>query len=226
MLTGGDRIIDIKVRITYKTVNNGAFPMQLPQSLLKYQDVSPERKDRRLIKGATGTFYDVFNFRPWMINLHDIATSLSKKCRWNGMINIDGIFTIAQHSVYVSRIMGPKPEYRLMGLLHDASEGPMVDMITPMKRELPDFVDVEDHIQTMIYNHFDLSITPEMDKALHAADRLVLEWEANQFDREWDNMQTDRKIFDVFPEGCLDSAAAKKLFIAEFNSVVSEILTR
>lgn len=200
--------------------------MNLPQSLLKYQAVSPEEKDRRLIKGATGTFYDVFNFRPWMISLHDIATSLSKKCRWNGMINIEGIFTIAQHSVYVSRIMGRDPYYRLMGLLHDASEGPMVDMITPMKRALPDFVNVEDYVQAMIYSHFDLSITPEMDKALHAADRLCLEWEANQFDRAWEDMQTDRKIFDVFPEGCLDSAQSKKLFITEFNSIMAEILTR
>ncbi|MBB5276280.1 hypothetical protein HNR26_002332 [Rhizobium rosettiformans] len=199
--------------------------MQLPENLKKYQDATPEEKDRRLIQGVTGALYDVFNFQPWMVNLHDIATGLSKKCRWNGQIPGDEIFSVAQHSVGVSRLMGPRPEYRLMGLLHDASEGVMVDLITPMKREMPDFVAVEDHVQAVIYTHFDLSITPEMDRALATADRLCLEYEANEFERCWTHMQTDRKFTEVFDMPIMGCADSKRLFIAEFNSIVTEILT-
>lgn len=193
--------------------------------LAKYKYQTKQQKDRRLIQGVTGTLYDIFNFQPWMINLHDIATGLSKKCRWNGQIPGDEIFSVAQHSVGVSRMMGPDPHRRLLGLLHDASEGLMVDLITPMKREMPEFAHLEDHVQATIYTHFGLSISPEMDKALAAADRLCLEYEANEFERGWSHMQTDKKFTEVFGMPILGCAAAKKLFIAEFNSIVTEILT-
>lgn len=193
--------------------------------LAKYKYASKEAKDRRLIKGVTGTFYDVFNFRPWMVNLHDIATGLSKKCRWNGQIPGDEIFTVAQHSVAVSRLMGADPWYRLLGLLHDGSEALMVDLITPMKTEMPDFQHIEDHVQATIYTHFDLMITPQMDKALHAADKLCLQYEANQFERDLSWTATDRKFCDVFDMPIMGCAASKKLFIAEFNQIMTEILT-
>jgi hypothetical protein len=193
--------------------------------LAKFKLASKEAKDRRLIKGVTGTFYDVFNFRPWMVNINDIATGLSKKCRWNGQIPGDEIFSVAQHSVAVSRLMGSDPWYRMLGLLHDGSEGLMVDLITPMKTEMPDFQAIEDHVQATIYTHFELSITPQMDHALHAADRLCLEYEANQFERDLTWVMTDRKFCDVFSMPIMGCAEAKKLFIAEFNSIVTEILT-
>lgn len=197
-------------------------------TLSAYADQTKDQKLRRLIGGATGVLYDVFNFQPWMVNLHDIVTGISKKCRWNGQINTDEIFSVAQHSVYVSRLMGPDPYDRLTGLLHDASEGIMVDLITPMKREMPIFGEVEDSVQSTIYIHFGVEMTEKRIELLEHADRLCLYMEALEFDRQIaGEYMTNTKLFDHFKgDGLMNCKDAKRFWLAEFNAVMAEILTQ
>lgn len=189
---------------------------------------TPEQKAKRSIGGASGILYDVFNFQPWMINLHDIATGMSKKCRWNGQINTDEIFSVAQHSVYVSRLCGSDVYDRLAGLLHDASEGIMVDLITPLKRQMPDFRTVEDDVQDKIFAHFGIEMTEQREKVVATADRLCLQMESLEFDSIiHGEYMTDTKLFDFFTgDQLMGCKKAKAFWIAEFNSVMSEILTR
>lgn len=196
-------------------------------ALLKYQDMSPELKMRRLSKGATGTFYDIFNFQPWMINIHDIATSLSKKCRWNGGLNTDEIFSVAQHSVYGARSAGDDPFDRLALLLHDGSEGFMVDLITPQKLIFENFRDVEDDVQGKIYTHFGVDMHEHRTKLVHMVDRLMLGLEANEFGRDLaNNTAGTSTLTDFFPGHTLwNCVEAKKQFLAEFNLIMTEILT-
>jgi hypothetical protein len=187
---------------------------------------SPEEKRARLVGGATGVLYDIFNFQPWMINIHDLVTSLSKKCRWNGMLNTTEIYSIAQHSVHVSDYMGSRPQDRLAGLLHDASEGFMIDMITPMKRVFPDFRVVENKMQDAIYAHFGVNMTPERLELLHWADDHLLHLEANQFGRKIYRKGTSHKLSDEIADfRILNCEDAKSLWIDTFNNIMSEILS-
>lgn len=196
--------------------------------LSDYASQTKEQKTRRLIGGATGVLYDIFNFQPWMVNLHDIATGISKKCRWNGQINTDEIFSVGQHSVYVSKLMGPDPFDRLAGLLHDGSEGIMVDLITPMKREMPIFSEVEDHVQNTIYKHFGIEMTDKRAQLLEHADRLCLYMEALEFDRVIAGPYlTGTKLFDYFTgDQIMGCKQAKQFWLDEFNTVMTEILTQ
>lgn len=196
--------------------------------ILKYADMDSVTKNRRLAKGATGTFYDIFNFQPWMINLHDMATSLSKKCRWNGGINTDEIFSVAQHSVYAARSAGDDPFDRLAALLHDGSEGFMVDLITPLKLVFTDFRDIEDDIQGKIYTHFGVDMNAARAKHVHMVDHLMLGLEANSFGRELANNPAGKStLSDFFPGHYLwNCVEAKRQFLAEFNLIMTEILTR
>jgi hypothetical protein len=91
--------------------------------------------------------------KPEDINIFDIATSLSKLCRFTGQI--DKLYTVAQHSVLVSHFV--PEEYALEGLLHDAAEAYTNDINTPLKRDLGEsYRSVVEKIEWVIANKYGL----------------------------------------------------------------------
>lgn len=71
------------------------------------------------------------------INIEDMAHNLGQICRYNG--SVDDFYSVAEHSVQVSRALlrdgyGPLPA--LQGLLHDGPEYIFGDMIRPLKNGL------------------------------------------------------------------------------------------
>ena len=72
-----------------------------------------------------------------VINLRDIARALSNQCRYNGQVV--RYYSVAQHSVLVSRILGKADygiEVRLAGLLHDSAEAYLGDIVGPLKKRI------------------------------------------------------------------------------------------
>lgn len=67
---------------------------------------------------ATGRFLDPWNVTPEEIFIEDIARGLAHINRFNGQF---GTYSVAQHSVYVARILERKGK-GLPGILHDAPE--------------------------------------------------------------------------------------------------------
>lgn len=76
---------------------------------------------------------------PGDISLGDIATGLSHTPRFGGQTK--KVMSVAQHSVHVYQLV--PLEHRLQGLMHDAAEAYLGDMIYPVKLLVPQFKELE-----------------------------------------------------------------------------------
>ena len=77
----------------------------------------------------TGRRIDLFVPQPEQIEIEDIAHALAHECRYAG--HVKEFYSVAQHSVTVSRLCSP--EDALWGLLPDASEACLGDVVKPLK---------------------------------------------------------------------------------------------
>lgn len=131
------------------------------------------------IETASGNYADILNPEADMLNMEDIATSLSNICRFNG--HLPNFYSVAEHSVRVAwwlNDQGYDDDIVLTGLLHDAAEAYVGDMMRPLKR-VPEmeavFRPIEDAMMKKIHQKFGgIYPHPEM---IHQADRAVYLWE-------------------------------------------------
>lgn len=80
------------------------------------------------------------------IDIGDIAHGLAYQCRFNGQTT--RFYSIAQHCLMVASIL---PDHlKLAGLLHDAAEAYVGDIVQPLKLLLPDFQVIEDRFMQAI----------------------------------------------------------------------------
>jgi uncharacterized protein len=104
------------------------------------------------------------------IDIRDIAHALSLVCRYNGHVN--KFYSVAQHSVLVSQLC--KPCYALYGLLHDASEAYTGDCVTPLKKLMPNFQDIEDNIMRLVCKKFRIKLSKACEANIKLYDQLML----------------------------------------------------
>jgi len=116
----------------------------------------------------TGKLVDLANFTEEDVRLRDITHSLSMINRFTGHTTVP--YTVAQHSVVVSKLV--PPEDSMWGLLHDASEAYLGDIATPLKSFLPDYMQLERHVQRIIAKKFGLKWP--MPESVKVADRRAL----------------------------------------------------
>ncbi len=82
-----------------------------------------------VLQTFTGQRVNLLDANPDTINIQDIAHALSNQCRYNGHCRV--FYSVAQHCVIVSKIV-PR-EVALEGLMHDAAEAYLGDMVRPLK---------------------------------------------------------------------------------------------
>jgi 5'-deoxynucleotidase YfbR-like HD superfamily hydrolase len=108
-----------------------------------------------IVREIDGQEIDLENLQKGDIQITDIAKALSKICRFGG--RIPEFYSVAQHSVIVASLAykdtGDK-SLALCGLLHDAAEAYLGDVITPLKERLPFHKELEARILTHILNKF------------------------------------------------------------------------
>jgi uncharacterized protein len=119
-----------------------------------------------------------------MVNIIDIASHLSKACRWTGALKGDLVYSVAQHSVAVS-VMTEFTTRNLMaaydGLHHDDSEAYLVDVARPIKYLEPfksTYMHYEERITSVIYQKFGIPWNGQHHPEVKIADNRMLMTEA------------------------------------------------
>ncbi len=118
----------------------------------------------------TGGMFWLLDPRPEEVYIEDIAHAISLICRYNG--HIRGFYSVAQHSVLVSEHCNPK--YALYGLLHDASEAYAGDVISPLKKLLPDYKAIEDRILSAVCKRYGIRESKKMKQEVKHWDKVLL----------------------------------------------------
>jgi hypothetical protein len=151
--------------------------------------------------------------------IEDIAHALSQLCRFGG--HCIEPYSIAQHSVLVSRLCKEQP---LQGLLHDATEAFGInDCVRPAKRYLPDYKKMEHGIWLCVAEKFGLPAA--MHPEVHHADNVTLMTErrdvCNATPYKWGLEDQFRPLDDQIV--VWNSKEAEANFLAEFYKLQKQI---
>jgi hypothetical protein len=99
----------------------------------------------------------------------DIATGLSNLCRWSGQTKT--FYSVAEHSLWVSYLV---PEHwAIEGLMHDAAEAYVNDIVRCVKKELPLYNEIEKRVMAEICEAFSLYDPLLWPDYINAADNDV-----------------------------------------------------
>lgn len=163
-----------------------------------------------------------FNYRspaPEMVDIYDIARALSMQCRFNG--HVAEFFSVAQHSVFVElHLTHLSANLRLQGLLHDAVEAYLGDIVSPLKWFLPVLAEAESRIWCTICEKFNLEVRLHPD--VRKADKLMLMREVMELlpinmVHEWNEKGPPSNLIKkIIP---LDPMHAEKLFLDTFEKL-------
>ncbi|RLM13348.1 hypothetical protein BIY27_10785 [Gibbsiella quercinecans] len=110
------------------------------------------------------------------ICIEDIAQALSHECRFAG--HLPEFYSVAQHCVLVSQIV--PEEFALEALLHDAHEAYCKDIPSPLKSLIPDYRGIENNIDFVIRNKYDLPFT--ISPIVKFSDLILLATERRDLD--------------------------------------------
>jgi hypothetical protein len=131
-------------------------------------------KRRCFVRVFSGMNVDLLNPSPENILLQDIAYHLSKIERYNGACKFS--VTVGLHSLMVADILPAK--FKPYGLLHDASEAYLGDVVGPLKDLLPGYQEIEGNLMRVILGKYGLRYP--MPPEVKEADKAVLAAEMRQ----------------------------------------------
>jgi 5'-deoxynucleotidase YfbR-like HD superfamily hydrolase len=126
---------------------------------------------------ASGRLIDINNFTSADVCLDDIAHHLAKIQRGNGCLPLGTSYSVAEHSINLCNSVEPKwysKLFRCKAILHDASEAYLSDIVSPVKRQLPEYLELEFNIQSIIYNKYIGVAASKHDTVLEEKDHKIL----------------------------------------------------
>ena len=171
-----------------------------------------------IVRTYTGKNLDLLNPDPKEIDIKDIAHHLAKLDRYNGAGHYT--FSVGHHSLLVSDAL-PK-EYKLHGLLHDATEAYLGDVVSPLKQLLPEYRKIEQGVMNAICTKFE--ITFPRPCIIKKADMSVMAAEMNQVVK-WPDLPQKQGLPEP-PKGMviepMNWQKVKKVFLERFKELSKE----
>ena len=174
----------------------------------------PKNKDWMTLYGGKRFF--PLDPDPDLINIEDIAHSLAFQCRWGGHCN--SFFSVAEHCFIVSDLCNTLEEKR-WGLLHDASEAYVGDVIRPLKMNLSGYKQIEGRVIEAVAKRFNLPLP--MPKRVKKADEISIKNEAEQlFNADWSGATyLDNTIKDKVKIRCWSHGMAEQMYLMKFQEL-------
>lgn len=135
------------------------------------------------IELASGKFMDLLSPRHGDVELDDIASSLSRQCRFTGHTRV--FYSVAEHAVLVARYlqyMDCRPSTVLLGLHHDDQEAYIGDLSTPLKAVIgPAYREIEAGVVYAIRQGLELPPADvDAERMVKMADAWALRLEARE----------------------------------------------
>lgn len=122
--------------------------------------VFPEKSTKIRLALPSGRV-DPFDMTPADVKLRDILHCLPEQARFNGYTRKH--YSVAQHSVLVARLAavdhGDSSPITRAALIHDAVETYTGDVVLPLKRRMPEFLELEGEVEPHIWRAFGLQYT-------------------------------------------------------------------
>lgn len=147
---------------------------------------TPTKGARAWQRMLSGRRLDLLEPSPSDIEIEDIAHGLARVARWNGQTKGAHAFSVAQHSLLVTKIISVRHadfprEARLAALLHDAPEYVIGDLISPFKAAIGlDYKAFERRLLAAIHARFGVpsDLDPHIAAAIKDADHIAAYFEA------------------------------------------------
>jgi uncharacterized protein len=161
-------------------------PAKMMRGTRIVQNAAASTSVRAWQRMLSGRRLDLLDPSPLDIEIEDIAHGLARVARWNGQTSGGHAFSVAEHSLLVELVAGelePKlgRDFRLAGLIHDAPEYVIGDLISPFKAALSiDYRAFEAKLLAAIHVRFGLpaELPADVVKLIKRADKIAAYYEA------------------------------------------------
>ena len=153
------------------------------------------------IRTRSGIYVNVFEPKPEMFTIEDIAHALSHQPRFGG--HLPKFYSVAQHSWLCSKLV--TRTHALAALLHDSSEAFLCDIPSPIKKRMPEYKIVENSVMDIIAAKF--CFHWPMHEEVEKADKEMLEL-------EWRALMLEMPIAEF---QCWGPCEAKEHFLKEYK---------
>jgi hypothetical protein len=188
-------------------------------------DAGPRHYPPHSLLTYTGKIVTPFDMKPEMIDIRDIAKSLSMQARFLG--HTEDFYSVAQHcyegAVYMSEDWR-SPRERMAFLLHDAAEAYMCDIPSPIKHHpiMKKYHDAQDRLQELIDKKYEVTKWAEMP-IIKVVDSRMLSTEKRDIRKTDDKWPVERHFPPysrrIWPNNHVQANAA---YLFEFSRLRSE----
>ena len=164
----------------------------------------------------SGGMFWLLDPRPEEVEITDVAHALSMLCRYNG--HISGFYSVAQHCVLVSEHCNPK--FALYGLLHDTAEAYTGDIISPLKKLLPNYKVIENKILKAICSKYGVRLTQQCKQEVKHWDNVLLATEVRDLiPHKYLNWKMEAEPLESSVHPLWTPEVAEQRFLARFNKL-------
>lgn len=172
------------------------------------------------IQTHTGRAFDFAHPRVEDVCIEDVAHALARICRFGGHTTF---YSVAQHSVLVSRqLVSFAPVVQLEGLLHDAHEAYVGDVVEPLKR-LPGmevYREIEDRAWRVVAKA--LGVRREACPAVMVADKRMCQTERQLLGKAPKPWVLDVEPYDIKITPWAP-AAAEEVFLLKYHELKKKV---